>query len=121
MSVSFTSARKNPGAPGVLDIDAAELRSKLDDVHLIDVREPSEFTGELGHIKGAELIPLQTVPKHCNRLRELTKTKPVVVICRSGGRSGKACEFLCQTGLGQIYNLKGGMLMWNELNFETEK
>lgn len=74
---------------------------------LLDVREPAEF--EAGHIKGATLIPLGTLP---DRLNEIPKDRRVVVYCRSGHRSSRAIEFLKQHGFENVVNLTGGMNAW---------
>lgn len=77
---------------------------------MIDVRQPEEFTGELGHIQGAELVPLSTVQQaavHWNR------EQPLLMVCRSGGRSATASSWLKAMGFTQVYNLVGGMLVWN--------
>lgn len=88
--------------------DVLTLRGK---VRLIDVREPAEYTGELGHVDGAELVPLATVP---TAAAKWDKRAPIVCICRSGGRSGRAAEALAGMGFADVTNMVGGMLAWNE-------
>lgn len=113
----FETAADNHDLPGVEDIDPQELAEKLGKVALIDVRQPNEFTGELGHIPGAQLVVLDTLPE---RLAEIPTDKTVVFICRSGGRSARATAFARENGLDNTYNLKGGMLMWNQLTLDVE-
>lgn len=113
----FDSKKSNPDLATVQDIVPEELDSKRLNVKLIDVRQPDEFIGELGHIPGAELIPLGALPEHLN---QIPKDKTVVFVCRSGGRSARATAFAQQNGYEHVYNLKGGMLRWNELKLETE-
>jgi len=102
---------------GVSDITPQELhelikaKSKL---KLIDVRQPEEYTGELGHIENAELIILNQLPE---KYQALKPSDEIVVICRSGGRSAQAASFLMSQGFQKVYNMKGGMLLWNELGF----
>mgnify|MGYP001555855645 CR=1 FL=1 len=119
--VNFDSKIENRDYPGVIDILATELNQKLNqersEILLVDVRQPDEFSGELGHIPGAQLIPLATLPEE---IEKLPNKRTIVFVCRSGGRSGRACAFALQYGLDDVYNLKGGMIHWNELNFETE-
>jgi rhodanese-related sulfurtransferase len=113
----FESTEDNLHYQGVKDISPQELNKNLNKVCLIDVRQPEEFTGELGHIPGAQLIVLDTL----NENREkIPKEKPVVFVCRSGGRSAKASAWALEQGFQQVYNLKGGMLLWNELHLETK-
>lgn len=115
--VEFNSKEENLHYPGVMDIDAKELSEKLDQVVLIDVREVDEFHGDLGHIPNAKLIVLNTIP---NKLSEIPKDKTVVFVCRSGGRSARATAHALEHGYTDVYNLKGGMILWNELHLETE-
>lgn len=78
---------------------------------LIDVREASEFTGELGHIAGAELVPLGTV---ATVAASWDKSAAIVCICRSGGRSMRAAETLVAMGFKNVTNMVGGMTAWNQ-------
>lgn len=116
--MTFTSRTKNPDFEGVFDISPEELSRHTDGVAMIDVREPAEYTGELGHIRGTQLIVLQTLPDH---LDALPKDKPIVFVCRSGGRSARATAFAKSNGFEQVYNMKGGMLLWNSLGLPVEK
>lgn len=82
-------------------------------VHLVDVREPDEFVGELGHVEGAELVPLGTVEATA-RNAAWPKEDTLVMVCRSGGRSGRASAALAKLGYGRVINMAGGMLAWNK-------
>lgn len=75
------------------------------DGQLVDVREPSEVAE--GSLPGAVNIPLGDLPA---RIGELDPDRRVVLLCRSGGRSGQAAEFLSASGFGDVVNLAGGML-----------
>ena len=79
------------------------------DGQLIDVREPDEVAQ--GSLPGAVNIPVGSLPA---RVGELDPTRRVVLLCRSGGRSGQAAEFLSASGFGDVVNLAGGMLAWAE-------
>ncbi|MEY3357569.1 MAG: hypothetical protein RLZ74_1034 [Actinomycetota bacterium] len=72
---------------------------------VIDVREPDEYRE--GHVPGAVLIPLGTVPDNIEAFR---KAVPVYVVCQSGGRSGRACEFLTDAGVSNVVNVAGGTM-----------
>ena len=115
--VAFSSQQGNPGFPGVKDIDPQELLEKKALVTVVDVRRPDEFNGSLGHIPGAEHIVLDVLPQQIN---ELSKDKTIVFVCLSGGRSAHASAFATENGFTSVYNLKGGMTLWNELGFATE-
>lgn len=92
-------------------IEPKELKAKLDSgekLALIDVREENER--EICHI-GGTLIPLAQV---LERSAEIPQDLPVVIYCRSGGRSGKAVEALEAKGFTNLYNLVGGVLRWSD-------
>jgi rhodanese-related sulfurtransferase len=109
-----------PSAAGHRDVNVRELASHLETsrVRLVDVREPGEFTGELGHIRGAELIPLATVVEHA---RGWSPDEEVVLVCRSGNRSGRACAELAKLGHRKLMNMAGGMLAWNAASLPVDR
>ncbi len=76
-----------------------------DDAQFIDVREPDEVAA--GTLPGSVNIPLGDLP---TRVGELDSTRRVVLLCRSGGRSTQAAEFLTASGFSDVVNLAGGML-----------
>ena len=86
-----------------------ELRPEAQ-VQIVDVREPDEFNGPLGHIPGARLVPLGSLKEG---LATLDPAHPVVAVCRSGSRSARAVSMLQQAGFAQVANLAGGMLRWH--------
>jgi sulfur dioxygenase len=87
---------------------------------LLDVREESEFCGEFGHIKNAIRIPLQELTARAGELAPY-KDREVVAICRVGMRSTTAAAILTGLGFERVYNLKGGMLDWNEAHRPVER
>lgn len=116
--VQFESKTENPQFENVFDIAPAELHTLKDNVTMIDVRQPDEYVGELGHIPGTELMVLDTLP---NNLDKLPKDQTVVFVCRSGNRSAKAAAFAKMNGFDNVYNMMGGMLLWNQLQLPVEK
>lgn len=93
------------------EITTKELARKLKDgekLNMVDVREDEEIAH--GKIPGAYHIPLGELS---DRLNELNKYKQYYMICRSGGRSGKACTFLNEQGY-DVINMVGGMLDWED-------
>ncbi|WP_419185665.1 rhodanese-like domain-containing protein [Ferroacidibacillus organovorans] len=95
----------------VVNMTSSDLDRRLkagEKVVLIDVREPSEVAE--GMISGAINIPLGELP---DRLKEIDADKEAVIICRSGGRSTRACEILLENGFQHVKNLSGGMLGWS--------
>ncbi len=94
------------------EIDVVELKAKIDggeDFVLIDVREPHEY--RICNIPGAQLIPLGEFPK---RVGELDPAADIVIHCRSGVRSAKACAVLRQAGFQRVRNVVGGILAWSD-------
>lgn len=80
---------------------------------ILDVREPDEYAGELGHIRGSVLIPLKDLASRAGEL-EPHKHRHIVAICRAGVRSSTAAAILTSLGFEQVSNLRGGMLAWND-------
>lgn len=100
-------------------ITPQQLNERLnqgDDLVLVDVRSANEYQND-GHIAGTRLLPLFTLPV---RHTELPKDKPLVLICRSGGRSSMACEQLAQLGYTNLINLTGGTMGWQSAGLPTQ-
>jgi molybdopterin/thiamine biosynthesis adenylyltransferase/rhodanese-related sulfurtransferase len=94
------------------EIDPVAVKARLDsgeDLQLIDVREPQEY--QICNIPQARLIPLGELPK---RLHELDRSRPIVVHCKTGGRSAKAADLLRQNGFTGVLNMTGGILAWSD-------
>lgn len=87
---------------------------------VLDVREPNEYSGELGHIRGSKLIPLKDLASRATELEAL-KNKHVIAICRAGVRSTTAAAILTSLGFEHVSNLRGGMLEWNEHKLPVER
>lgn len=89
-----------------------------DDALVLDVREDKEFAA--GHIPKAKHIPLGQLSKRINELDKF-KNKPVLVTCRSGQRSARACGMLKKAGFETVYNQAGGIIAWERANLPTTK
>lgn len=118
MMNEFKTKTTNPHFETVTDIDPTEVLANTDHLTLIDVREDHEYVGELGHAPKTKLVVLHTLP---DQIANFPTDKPIVFICRSGGRSAQASAFAVQHGLKNTYNMRGGMLLWNQLQLPTEK
>jgi len=94
---------------GVWEINPHGLEDLHGPVQILDVRESDEFTGPLGHIAGATLIPLGQLAE---RVDELNRDQPIIAVCRAGSRSAQATAILQQAGFSAVANLNGGMLRW---------
>ncbi|MGE7841732.1 rhodanese-like domain-containing protein [Lysinibacillus sp. NPDC093712] len=97
-------------------MDTMQLLEQLDaneDLYIIDVREDDEVAQ--GVIPGAKHIALGTIPE---RLDEIDRSKPYIIVCKAGGRSANACAYLEAQGF-DVTNLEGGMLAYDgELEFK---
>lgn len=87
---------------------------------VLDVREPQEFVGELGHIPGSALVPLRDLAERSGELAA-HQAGPTVVVCRSGVRSTTAAAILEGLGFEQVFNLQGGMVDWNDRRLPVER
>jgi rhodanese-related sulfurtransferase len=77
------------------------------DAYLLDVREPDEW--DAGHAPGAHHLPMMEIPA---RMAEVPADTDVVVVCRSGARSGRVVSYLIGNGWDNVRNLDGGMQSW---------
>lgn len=91
------------------------------EVRLIDVREPDELTGELGHIAGIDRVPLGQLDQRPGPLDLAPRDRPIVFVCRSGNRSGKAALLAASLGFEQVASLRGGMLAWNQRRYPVAR
>lgn len=88
------------------DIPQTQVSALANDATILDVREPDEWAA--GHAPGAIHFPLGDLP---TRLGDVPQDAPIAVVCRSGGRSSKAVEWLQREGFDAI-NVEGGMRAW---------
>ena len=96
----------------------ATMLINREDAVVLDVRETNEF--QTGHIVNSVHIPQGFLKDRLNEL-DKHKTKPIVVACRSGHRSGQACSLLKKNGYENIYNLSGGVMAWESANLPLQK
>ena len=87
---------------------------------LLDVRQPEEFDGELGHIPASRLIPLRELAQRAEEIADW-KAKDVVCICRAGVRSTTAAATLTALGFEHVWNMRGGMVEWNDEGLPVER
>ncbi len=101
-----------PAPVSSTDITPKEVKQLIDanaDFTLIDVREVHEY--QICKIDKAQLIPLGELPR---RLAELDKEADIVIHCKMGGRSAKACDLLRASGFSKVRNMTGGILAWSD-------
>lgn len=109
-------ARIPPIAPSVLAEQLASSSPPL----CIDVREPEEFVGELGHVAGSLLVPLDALMRRLPKLAGYVD-REVVLICRAGARSASAGAILQRAGFRHVVNLDGGMLAWRAAQLPVQR
>ncbi len=100
------------------DISVENAHRRREEFHAIDVRAEHEYRGPLGHLGRSLLVPLPDLEA---RAEELPKGRPLLLICRSGVRSAKACEKLAALGIPNVVNLEGGMIAWNRAQLPVER
>jgi rhodanese-related sulfurtransferase len=95
-------------------LSTSDLRLRLRSgmaLTIVDVRNPDEFAGPLGHIAGARNFPLNDLPARMGELAGARK-RPVVLVCKTDKRSAKAAEMLRSAGFRDVQVLGGGMEQW---------
>ena len=97
---------------------AVQLMSHEGGSLVLDVREDSEY--QSGHIKDSIHIPMASLASRVSEL-EKYKNKNVILGCRSGSRSGRACSILKKNGFEKVHNLRGGVLAWENDNLPMKK
>jgi glyoxylase-like metal-dependent hydrolase (beta-lactamase superfamily II)/rhodanese-related sulfurtransferase len=98
--------RTRSGVPALgSDWVAAHAR----ELRLVDVREAAEFRGSLGHLAGAELVPLAGLE---GAARGWDRAAPILTVCTYGTRSGKAAQLLAGLGFSRVASLHGGLVRW---------
>lgn len=103
-------ARADAPACRVRDVSPLVATLHLPELTVVDVREPEELTGALGHIPGAVNVPLGTL---LTTTLGWERAAPLLIVCRSGGRSARGARALGQEGFSALFNLAGGMLAWD--------
>lgn len=104
-------------------IEAAELSAALqrfDRLTVVDVREPDEFEGELGHIPGAVNIPVGAIIADPNQYAR-DEEGLLVLVCRTDRRSARAADALRKVGLRNVRVLRGGMERWGDLGMPVRR
>jgi len=92
-----------------------EIITSGEDYIILDVRTLEEFNQ--GHLEGALHIPVDELE---GRLDELSEEKPIIVHCKSGGRSKTASNLLIENGFTQVYDMSGGILEWEQEGYPME-
>lgn len=104
---------------GISEVDTLEATRLINnDALVLDVREDSEW--KIGHIPDAKHIPLGKLSGRVSELEKF-KDKAIVISCRSGHRSARACSILKKSGFDNVHNLAGGIIAWERANLPISK
>ena len=97
------------GAPSISDVDVRTARQQAADegAILLDVREPDEFAAI--RAEGAVLVPMS---RFVERMAELPRDRPILVICATGNRSRAVAGHLLRNGWTDVVNVAGGTTAW---------
>jgi rhodanese-related sulfurtransferase len=96
-------------ARGVPVLEPDWVAEHVGELRVVDVREHFEFCGPLGHIDGAELVPLARLVEDCARWN---RNESVLLVCAYGTRSGRGTELLEERGFRRVASLHGGLARW---------
>lgn len=97
-------------ATGVPEVSVEWLQEHPTIAVVVDVREVAEWSGELGHIEGARLAPLDTLS---HAAKDWDRAARYVLVCRTGGRSGRAAQTMESMGFASVASMAGGMARWS--------
>jgi rhodanese-related sulfurtransferase len=106
------------GSKGAVDPLSATAMINHQDAVVVDVRPNADFAQ--GHIINSINIPINGFSKQISTL-DKHKERPIIVSCRSGAQSSQACAQLRKQGYQQVYNLRGGILAWQNANLPISK
>jgi rhodanese-related sulfurtransferase len=112
--MSFLRNLTGPGVPAVDVKQAAEMQGDDGGALIIDVREPNEYAQI--RAKGAVLLPLGRLN---GRVRDLPRDREILLMCRTGGRSANATQFLAANGFENVTNVSGGVVAWHNAGLPT--
>lgn len=115
----FLTNCASEGTSEIKVISPEEMQTllELDDVQIVDVRTPEEYKN--GYIHKSQNIDYNS-PTFDEDIAKLDKSKPVILYCKSGGRSAKCSKKLKEAGFVKIYDLNGGITQWKFKGLEVK-
>ena len=116
LSLITLSCKSDKSVITIVSTEEVETIMQSEDVQLIDVRTPEEY--EEGHILNAQNIDYNS-PNFEVNITKLNKSKPVLLYCKSGNRSGKSSQIFLEAGFKTIYDLEGGITEWIDKGLEV--
>lgn len=112
--MSFLRNIMGPGVPSVDVKQAHEMQGDDAGALIVDVREPNEY--HQLRAQGAVLLPLGRLS---TRVQDLPRDREILLMCRTGGRSSNATQFLAANGFENVTNVSGGIVAWHEAGLPT--
>jgi rhodanese-related sulfurtransferase len=103
--------------PGAVDTAEAVRLINREKAVLIDVSEPDEYAS--GHATGARNVPLGSLDGH--KALPSNKALPIVLLCATGSRAGRAAGQLRKAGYEKAIAVAGGLNAWREASLPVEK
>lgn len=107
----------------VEELDPWEVQDKIENSDLnsviIDVRELSEFVGDMGHISGAINIPASEFTGRMDEIRNKSGYD-IILVCHTGDRSYAICRYLMDQGFQKVSHIRGGMVQWHLSGLEVK-
>ena|SRR5258706_5237384 len=113
----WPALRRGAAGASVSTLQATQLMNQQNAL-VLDIRDAAEFAK--GHLINARNIPLSEIESRAGEL-EKHKTKPLVVVCENGQRSGRAIAVLRKRGFDQVFSLGGGISAWRQAGLPLEK
>ncbi|WP_417195949.1 rhodanese-like domain-containing protein [Bizionia sp.] len=109
LSIASCQQSSKNDAIQVVTTEEMQMLLDLDDVQLIDVRTPEEYAeGYIANFQNIDFLS-ETFDED---ILKLDKDKPVILYCKSGGRSAECAEKMLDAGFTKIYDFKGGITKW---------
>ena len=104
------------GSASVTPLAAVQLINRERAI-VVDVSEPAEYGA--GHVIGAKSVPFAQLQ---DRLTSVVKNKtvPLILVCQTGGRSGRAVAIARKLGYDQAQSLSGGLKSWRDADLPVE-
>ncbi|MDT0559608.1 rhodanese-like domain-containing protein [Ichthyenterobacterium sp. W332] len=116
-ALMVSCAKEQKGEVKLVSPEEMQALIESEDVQLVDVRTPEEYSAE--YIAHSQNIDYSS-PTFEDDIKDLDKSKPVVLYCRSGGRSAKCAKKLKDAGFVKIYDLDGGISKWKHKGLEVK-
>lgn len=117
IGVSSCKKEEKKGEIKVVSVEEMQSLMELEDIQLVDVRTPGEYAE--GYIENFQNIDFLS-PTFDEDIAKLDKNKPVILYCKSGGRSASCAQKMVDAGFVKVYDLEGGISKWQHEGMEVK-